>query len=356
MSTGGAGPWRVLTFAPAGVSDGIGDFSDLLAVALGAHHPTGTIVRRGTWRELDAVDPATLGGVVLQYFPQAYLHGDFRYLVRWLERARVARVPIVTTVHEFWPPADGTFRRAVARWLFRRLLRTLVRVSDHVVVTRPSALHDLAEAVHTDRAVVIPVGTSVLPPGERPALPGEPVAKAPPTKLVMFGQPAAMDSAVVAAVSRWVAATPAASLEWVSRSAEEMRDAWRRFGADPAAAVAFSAGVSADELSRRFSAATIGLAPNVNGTSTRRGTFVALLGHGLPVVATSGPNTGEALIDAAPCLFSPEGEPGPFVDRLAALAADPRRQAELGRSAREYYDRVLAWRHIGESYAKLLTR
>lgn len=356
MNPGGARPWRVLTFAPAGVSDGIGDFSERLASALGAHHPAGTFVRRATWRELDAVDPATLGGVVIQYFPQAYLHGDFRYLVRWLERARAAGVPIVTTVHEFWPPADGTFRRAAARWLFRRLLRTLVRASDHVVVTRPSALHDLAEAVRTDRAVVIPVGTSVLPPGERPAFPDEPVAKLPPTKLVMFGQPAAMDGAVLAAVSRWVAATPGASLEWVARSAGEMQDAWRRFGADPGARVTFSAGVPADDLSRRFSAATIGLAPNVNGTSTRRGTFVALLGHGLPIVATSGPNTGEALVEAAPCVFSPEGEPAPFVDRLAALAADPERQAALGRAAREYYDRTLAWRHIADAYATLLKR
>lgn len=355
MTHDGAGPWRVITFAPGGVHDGIGDFSALLASALETRHPTGMTVRCESWRELDGLDPASLGGVVLQYFPQAYLGGDFRHLVRWLERARAVRVPIVTTVHEFWPPADGTLRRALARWLFRRLLRTLVRLSDHVVVTRPSALQDLAEAVRTHRAVVIPVGASVLPPGERPALPGEPVTKAPPVTLIMFGQPAAMDGAVVAAVSQWVAAT-GASLEWVARSADEMRQAWQRFGADPRARVTFSGGVPADELSRRFSAATIGLAPNVNGASTRRSTFVALLGHGLPIVATSGPNTGEALIDAAPCLFSPEGEPGPFVDALTALAADPGRQEAFGRRAREFYDRTLAWPRVADAYASLLTR
>jgi glycosyltransferase involved in cell wall biosynthesis len=356
VSRDGARPWRVLTFAPAGVNDGIGDFSALLGSALATHHPTETFVRRESWRELDAVDPAALGGVVIQYFPQAYLHGDFRYLVRWLERARRADVVVVTTVHEFWPPADGSFKRAAGRWLFRRMLRTLVRLSDRVVLTRPSAVLDLGEAVRTDRVTVIPVGTSVLPPSERPALPGEPVAKASGTRLVMFGQPAAMDGAVVAAVSRWLTTTDGASLEWVARSADEMRDAWRRFGADPAARVTFSSGVPADELSRRLSAASIGLAPNVNGTSTRRGTFVALLAHGLPVVATSGPNTGDELVEAAPCLFSPEGEPDPFVAHLAALAADPARRDALGRVAHEYYDRTLAWRHVAGAYAQLLTR
>lgn len=356
MNSGGARPWRVITFAGAGVHDGIGDFSALLGAALNECHPTSVFVRGGSWRELDAVDPSALGGVVIQYFPQAYLHGDFRHLVRWLERARASGVPILTTVHEFWPPADGTFRRAAGRWLFRRLLRTLVRLSDRVVVTRPSAVLDLAEAAPTDRVTVIPIGSSVLPPRERPLRPGEPVAKLPPVRLLMFGQPAAMDGRIVAAVSRWVAATPSASLEWVARSADEMRAAWQRFGANPAARVTFSGGVPADELSRRMSAATIGLAPNVNGTSTRRGTFAALLAHGLPIVATSGPNTGDALVEAAPCQFSPEGEPEIFVGHLVSLAADPVRQDVLARSARDYYDRTLAWRHIAAAYAELLVR
>jgi glycosyltransferase involved in cell wall biosynthesis len=350
-------PWLVLTFAPGHVNDGIGDFSSNLAEALGALHPTDVFVRHDSWRELEGIDPASVGGVIVQYFPQAYLRGDVRHLVRWLGRVRASGARVVTTVHEFWPPADGRLRRAAARFMFRRLLRTLARSSDRVVVTRPSALADLAEAVRPIKeagAVIIPVGASIRPPGERAPLPGEPVAKATPTRLIMFGQPAAMDAAVVSGVARWMASTPGVSLEWVARSADEMRAARRAFGADPNARVTFSGGVPADELSRRLSAATIGLAPNVNGTSTRRGTFVAFLGHGLPVVATSGPNTGDDLLAAEPCLFAPEGDAAAFVTALDQLTADPARQAAMGRTARAFYDRTLAWPHIAAAYAALL--
>lgn len=347
VDAGDRAPWWVLSASGPGVFDGIGDFASHLTEALRAYGPAELFVRRESWRELGAIDPASTAGVIVQYFPQAFLRGDFRHLLRWLARVRAAGHPVVVTVHEFWPPLNGSLRRAAAQFVFKRMLRSLVRASTMAVVTHPDGRHDLARAVHTSRVTMIPIGAAVLPGSE-------PVAKSSGVKLVMFGQPTGMHGATLRAVAAWMARTPGASLKWFSRSEDEMRQSWRNTLGLPTDRVTFSGGLPAPEVSRRLRAAHIALAPNENGASTRRSTVSAFFAHGLPIVALDGENTSEELPESGACLWAPEGEPAVFVAALDALVPDAARQSALGARAAAFYETRLSWPRIAGAYAELL--
>lgn len=341
-------PWLILTVTGPGVFDGIGDFSGALAESLRAYRPTELVVRRESWSELDAIDPARTAGVLVQYFPQAFMRGDLRHILRWLARVREAGRPVVITVHEFWPPLDGTFRRAIAQWLFRRTLRSLVRTATVTVVTYPHAIDVLALAVRAERAEVIPVGSTVLPIGPRDPDPDG-------CRVVMFGQPAALDAGVLRAVSGWLQRTPSASLDWLARSAEEMRAHWTSALQLPVDRVTFSGGLPAEDVSRHLRRGCVAIAPSANGASTRRSGFIALLAHGLPVVATDGITTPPALRQSGACVWAPEGQPDAFVAELDALVRDPARQAASSSAALAFFAEQLSWSAIAAAYARALT-
>ncbi len=342
-------PWRVLSTAPAGVFDGIGDFSASLTSALQPYRPTELFVRNANWHELEQVDPEDTAGVVVQYFPQAFMHGDLRALLRWLDRLRAARKPVVLMVHEYWPPLNGTLRRAAVRLLFRRLLRACIKRSSVVVTSQEWSAHEIEPLARGRRVAVIPVGSSIPRVSAAPTV-------APGLRLVVFGQPAGLHRATMTAVGHWLAGQPGGvSLTWLGRSSEEMRASWCGTWALPAERVTFAGGRPSADVSAVLSASHIGLAPYENGASTRRTSFVALLEHRLPVVAVDGIYTSGWLRDSGACVWTPEGDPAAFVHGLSALVADAPRQAELAVRAGALFDARLSWARIGAAYADLLS-
>ena len=345
-------PWRVIAPAPAGVFDGIGDFSALLTTALQSFAPTELFVRRAHWREVEQIDVQNTAGAVVQYIPQAFMRGDMRALLRWLDRLRAAGKPVILTVHEYWPPLDGTIRRAAVRLLFRRMLRACARRSSAIVTSQEFSAHDIAHIAPGRRIVAIPVGSAIAraASGTRE----RPVADA--CALVVFGQPAALHAPTMQSIGTWLASAPTGvSLTWLGRSSDEMRARWCETWKLSADRVVFAGGLPAADVSAVLQAARIGLAPYENGASTRRTSFAALLEHQLPVVAVDGLYTSEWLRESAACAWTPEGDPGAFVEALGALMADVPRQAVLGARAGALFESRLSWPRIGAAYARLLS-
>jgi len=339
-----------LTTAPAGVFDGIGDFSASLTAALRHHRSTELFVRAHDWRELEQVDTANTAGAIVQYLPQAFMHGDLRALLRWLDRLRADRKPVVLMVHEYWPPLNGTLRRAAMRLLFRRILRACIKRSSVVVTSQEWSAHELGLLARGHRLCAIPVGSSI-PRIARAATP------ALGTRLVLFGQPAALHPATMAAVGQWLSAsTPDISLTWLGRSTEEMRASWCDAWQLPSDRVTFAGGLPAAEVSAVLQASHIGLAPYENGASTRRTSFAAMLEHRLPVVAIDGLYTSDWLRESGACVWTPDGDPMAFVRALSVLVADePPRRAALSARAGELFEARLSWPRIAEAYARLLS-
>lgn len=344
----GSAPWRVISAAGPGAFDGIGDFAGSLTTALRELGPAELVVRKEHWSELKSVAVENTAGAVVQYFPQAFMRGDLRALLRWLDQLRAAQKPVVLTVHEYWPPLNGTVRRAVVRLLFRRMLRACIRRSTAVVTSQEWSAHDLASLARGHRIQVIPVGSSI------PCV-GPVISQRAGSRLVMFGQPAAMHSPTIEALGAWLSSAPSeVSLTWLARSTEEMRKAGGSLGL-PAGRVTYAGSLSAAAVSAVLGSSRIGLAPYANGASTRRTTFAALLEHRLPVVALDGILTSDWLRKSGACLWTPEGEPARLVDAVSQLLNDAPGQLALAARARDVFDAHLSWPRIAAAYARLLS-
>lgn len=342
-----SGTWRIISPSAPGIHDGIGDFAGALCDALQPFHDTSLVVRRESWHELDAIDVAETGAAIVQYLPQAFMHGDLRALLRWLGRVRAAGAPVVLMVHEYWPPQDGTLRRSAVRFLFRRVLGACLRRSSAIATSQEFSAGELHAFSHRPVSA-IPVGSNIPRRGPRAPEAG--------CRVVVFGQPAALHAPTMAAIGDWLRSSREdVSLTWLGRSSTEMQASSRQW-AWPMARVRLAGGLPAAEVSAVLSASTIALAPYENGASTRRTTFAACLQHELPVVAVDGLYTSDWLRQSHACVWTPEGSPSAFVAALAALADDPVRQRDLSARAGTLFTERLAWPCIGAAYAQLLTK
>jgi glycosyltransferase involved in cell wall biosynthesis len=109
------------------------------------------------------------------------------------------------------------------------------------------------------------------------------------------------------------------------------------------------------DLARLVAAADLFLAPFSDGASTRRGSLMAALQHGVPVVTTAalqhgvpvvttaGSSTGPALAGAAGLVFAADGSAAAFVEAVRRATADAGERAQAGRAARALYEQRFDW-------------
>ena len=112
----------------------------------------------------------------------------------------------------------------------------------------------------------------------------------------------------------------------------------------------------ADEVSIHLSAMDMHLTPFIDGASTRRGSFLAGLQHGVPTVSTLGPLTDPMLRehDGTAFMLTPADHPSLFAQRAAKLAGVPEAMNALGSAARRYFDAHFTWRTVAQRVEKSL--
>lgn len=110
----------------------------------------------------------------------------------------------------------------------------------------------------------------------------------------------------------------------------------------------------AERIAARLAAADLYLCPWRDGVSTKRGSLMAALQHGLPVVGTAGENTDPLLHAAAgeALWLVPAADRDEFAAAALALARDKPRRAAMREAARSLYRRRFSW----EVTAKRLIR
>jgi glycosyltransferase involved in cell wall biosynthesis len=110
----------------------------------------------------------------------------------------------------------------------------------------------------------------------------------------------------------------------------------------------------ADEVSRRFAALDVYLAPFVDGVSTRRTTLMTGLQHGVATVGTQGVNTDTMIRkeDGRALLLADVDAAEHFNHHVRRLLADAALRERLGQEARRFYHREFAWDRLA---ARLLS-
>jgi glycosyltransferase involved in cell wall biosynthesis len=95
----------------------------------------------------------------------------------------------------------------------------------------------------------------------------------------------------------------------------------------------------AADVSRHLAVMDLHLTPFIDGVSTRRGSFMAGIQHGVPTVATRGELTDRVLQDADgnALLLAPTSDPDAFARAAATLYDHPDRHQQIGEQACELY-------------------
>ena len=292
----------VLVFGDEGhPADGIRDHTRMLAKELSdnavevdlqvhtaASGGSGIADAKRTWRSLRSCGRGD--AVFVQYMPFCFARWGF---APWLPllllavKARRNRPTIALMVHEPYVPMNSF--RWVLMGLWQRFQLTVLRIAADIVFTSIEAWATEIEAHAPTRPVHhLPVGSNF--PDHR-------------CRRIEERWRMGIDEAtlVVAAMGRphptWCPDYVVAALNAIAATGKPLvylglgAEAPTLVGLDPSITVESPGFLDADELSIKIAASDLFLAPLLDGISTRRGTVMLALQHGLPVVGTSGPLT-----------------------------------------------------------------
>jgi glycosyltransferase involved in cell wall biosynthesis len=112
----------------------------------------------------------------------------------------------------------------------------------------------------------------------------------------------------------------------------------------------------ASAVSAHFAAMDVYLTPFRKGVSTRRGSFMVGLQHGIATVSTHGEHTDVLLNEQAgrAFLLTSETDARAYVDGTVALADDPERRRQMAVAGQIFFDRHLAWERIASRFLDVL--
>jgi glycosyltransferase involved in cell wall biosynthesis len=352
------------SYPPRAVTCGVGDYTRRLAEALAAQGEEVTVVAAAGGREparggitvlpiLDAAAPwwrvVAADVVNLQYAPDLY-RGRGRAL-----RATLA-APTVVTVHTLLEATAAS--RVSALWL--------VHTARHVVAANEEVTGMLRRRLPwlRRRVTEIPIGSNiaVAPAGDARAARAALGVPAEAPLLVHFGlvYPGKGMETLLEALAALRRRHPAARLVVVG----DTRDADREYRAGlearaarlgVAEAVAWTGRRADDEVSRILAAADVFVAPFDAGASVRRGSLVAGIAHGLPVVSTTAAVPSAYLRDGDNVALVPPRDAAALAARLAVLLASPVQRARLAEGARKLAARV-EWAAIAEEMRAVYRR
>jgi glycosyltransferase involved in cell wall biosynthesis len=374
----GPGKLKVHIIAPAlpPKLDGIGDHSARLAINLTAVGADVTLlspwdgpsadviagvrvlpsfspeVRRSVWNLTEVIAAEKPDWVLLQYNPFSYGRRGLNLSLPRAFPAMRRRSPttrLALFVHEESVPAD-TLKQAVMatwqRWQFARLAQAAnVIFASSEIVTRTNQRRFPGKPI-----IHMPVGSNMprvnIGRSEARARLGiEDGAGV----LGMFGS---AYSRLVQPMRHALDAAAAAGLNpmllYIGSDNAEIRQAigGHRLIADGP--------LPADEVSRRLSAVDVYLGGFDDGVSTRRGSWLAALQHGLACVGTVAYNTDEVFRAAArdgSIVLTDPADPHAFDKPVVELLSDRHRREMVAKAALELSAREFAWEHLA---AKLL--
>ena len=348
---------------------GVGDHSLLLGRALaqrgpvlahcGQRSPEGRLDGIETLLDFDSRFPWTLGAmarsnrfqpgdsVLFQYTNFAYGRYGFNpWLAPALHRLRRRGLRVATMFHETYMPAIGFKIRLMGAWQ-RQFFRQVGRASDLCMFSVEPWTRQYSSWFPHAKVRTLPVGSNMPLVGADPEEERRKLGIPPGSIcLVVFG-----------------GTHPSRLFEWIVRTSRTLTDAGighvvvhvgpdgeevaRRLEGAPLIGLGIR---SPEDVSRALSAADIFLSPISDGASSRRGSLLAGLQHGLCCLTTRGPST-DAIFDEAggrAMVFADDEDS--FADLCVQLANNPQRRESIGREAGAFYSSNYSWPSIAKKF------
>ena len=349
--------------------DGIGDYTARLAETLAARHEVRFLTaqsdpdpipgvtslsafalspRHRTFDIVDAASARQPDAVVLQYNPFSYGRWGFNlHLPVALRRLKEAcpDTTVVVMVHEPFVPVENLSFAVMTVWQRLQLWR-LGRTADVVAFSIMPWTQRFESWFPSARVLHLPVGSNMpnveLPREEarrRLGLDDDPFV------IGVFGS--AHESRLLPFIRRATSAVdaqkPDVRVLYVGPDGDDVQRVL-----DERTSILDAGPLPADEVSRHLSACDLYLAPFDRGVSTRRGSFMVGLQHGIATISTHGSHTDPMLHRANEDAFvlAPDDAPEAFARHAMRLAASDRERHRLARTGADYFEKHFAWPRI----------
>lgn len=354
---------------------GVGDHSNHLVSALakrgrvlihcGQLDPTPRFDHSGMILDFDHRFPWTLEQVAdssairsgetafVQYTNFAYGRYGFNpWIAPALARLRHRRVRVVTMFHETYMNGSEGWKAAIMGWWQRRFFRQVGRNSDVCLFSTQPWAEQYASWFPGRPVLCLAVGSNIPPiPVDRQA------------HRARLGIPVGVPCLVVFGGTH-----PTRHFDWIAAASERLSrenidHRVLHVGPDAQDVARLLAGVplielgvlSEVEVSKALSAGDIMMAPISDGASTRRGSLLAGLEHGLCCVSTMGTGTDALLAEqSGKALVLATGKED-FLDQVARLARDQDRMGAIGQAGAAFYRANFSWESVADRLVSTLS-
>jgi glycosyltransferase involved in cell wall biosynthesis len=138
---------------------------------------------------------------------------------------------------------------------------------------------------------------------------------------------------------------PEAALLLMGKGSEKHRDALIAIAPHHRPRIHATGVLEAAALSHHLAACDLAIQPYPDGVSSRRGSAMAAIAHGLPLVTTAGRLTEPLWLDSRAVEAVPAGDAREFVEATCRLLTDEVGRARLGERARDLYNSKFDVRH-----------
>lgn len=306
--------------------------------------------------ELRAKAPSWRGcWTLLQYTALSWSHRGFP-----LEAPRVMRIlrdsgaKCGVVFHDAIPYSGTRLIDRVRRLSQIRIMRQLCELAELIVVTTPAEKLSWMQS-HHGKSVFIPVGANL--PSSNGFLDEKRGLSTPPTVAVycLTGGAAGVSEAkdIAFAVNRAASRIPGLRLLVFGRNAMELRDAMTRAVDGSRVSLETRGILSTEEVFTTLSGADVLL--HVRGpVSNRRGSAIAGIAAGLPLVAYTGSETVGPITEAGVELV-PLGDRDALGAALERILTDPALRRSLAERSRKAQQQYFSWPAIAARYATALS-
>jgi glycosyltransferase involved in cell wall biosynthesis len=292
--------------------------------------------------------------VLVQYTALAWSSRGFPLKVlsvlKVLKRAG-ARVGVV--FHDVKPYPGTRVVDSLRRAIQVRIMSRVLFLSDFAVFTVPIEKISWLAPVPLN-ASFIPVGPNLLvpsPPGIHSGLQDVPAIG---VFSITGGQHGARETELIIGAVRHASRALGKLRLLVFGRHAELRETELRTGLkDLPVELTVEGLVESEEIAQRLSACDVHLF--IRGAiSSGRGSAIAGIACGLPIIAYSGTETGPPITDAGVVLVSPD-QPDQLNDALVRVLSDPVYRRDLAARSRAAYQTHFAWPSIAARFATVLT-
>lgn len=311
--------------------------------------------RRGVLALADAVRATPPDWLFLQFNQFSYGHWGFNPFlpaVLYQIRRHCPNTRLAVLFHEDFLPATNWKNAMMTTWQ-RAQFWALGRLADRVFFSIEPWVGQYRSWFPETPTHHLPVGSNIPQvEAERTTVRRRLGLDDEPFVLGVFGSlhESRLRSHIRAAGEAVAEDTGDAVLLYIGPDGEDFRDAMRGLRVRDAGRL------SARAVSRHFRAMDVYLAPFVDGASTRRGSLMTGLQHGVATVSTTGPLTDAVLqeADGEAVHLPPVSDVPAFARRTSALCRDAGRRAEMGRAGRELYEENFTFVVTSESLLRTL--